>query len=226
MMQRTRVTTVGSWFFLSLSVLTTEWAPLAAAADPWPAVGADGNAEATIAQALARDTQLEFVETPLEDVVYFLRDHHAIPIEIDKRGLEDVGLGKDTPITRNLKGITLASALRLLLEELGLGYTVRDEVVLITSREQLQTLSAVRAYDVGRLLDNGLTAEQLAQTLGKLFEPPVVSEGVPAAPRLVNRIVSLRQLLLVHATLLGHEQVARVLGDVAASQKTPEAKGK
>ncbi len=83
---------------------------------------------------------MEFIETPLQDVIDFLKDFHQIEIQIDQKSLDDVGIGTDTPITRNLKGITLRSALRLLLRDLDLTYLIRDEVLLIhsgRSRNQL-----------------------------------------------------------------------------------------
>ena len=111
-----------------------------------------GNAEQKIAAALNDDTRLEFIETPLEDVVAFLRDQHGIPIEIDKKALDNVGVGTDTPVTRNLKGISLRSALRLILKDLGLTYIIRDEVLLITSSEEAEKELVTRVYPVGDLV--------------------------------------------------------------------------
>ncbi|MBL7039805.1 MAG: hypothetical protein ISR77_14305, partial [Pirellulaceae bacterium] len=92
-----------------------------------------GGAEAKILEALDDDTRLEFIETPLDQVVDFLKDQHGINIELDAGELDNVGIGTDVPITRNLKGITLRSALRLMLKDLELTYVIRDEVLLITT---------------------------------------------------------------------------------------------
>ena len=77
-----------------------------------------GTAEKKINEALKSPTQLEFIETPLTDVIDYLKDYHEIEIQIDKKALDDVGIGTDTPVTKNLKGISLRSALRLMLHEL------------------------------------------------------------------------------------------------------------
>ena len=82
----------------------------------------------------------------------FLRDQHGIPIEIDKKALDNVGVGTDTPVTRNLKGISLRSALRLILKDLGLTYIIRDEVLLITSSEEAEKELVTRVYPVGDLV--------------------------------------------------------------------------
>ena len=75
-----------------------------------------GTAEKKIDDALKSPTQLEFVETPLTDVIDYLKDYHKIEIQLDKKALDDVGIGTDTPVTINLKGISLRSALRLMLQ--------------------------------------------------------------------------------------------------------------
>ena len=79
-----------------------------------------GTAEKRIHDALKSPTQLEFIETPLSDVIDYLKDYHNIEIQLDNKALTDVGIGSDTPVTKNLKGISLRSALRLLLGDLEL----------------------------------------------------------------------------------------------------------
>ena len=111
-----------------------------------------GTAEQRIFQSLDDVTNLEFIETPLADIVEFLKDNHNIPIEIDTKALDDVGLSTDVPVTRNLKGISLRSALRLMLRELDLTYMVRDEVLLITTPEEAETQLVTKVYPVADLV--------------------------------------------------------------------------
>ena len=92
-----------------------------------------GPAEKKINDALKSPTQLEFIETPLQDVIDYLKDYHGIEIQLDKKSLDEMSIGTDTPVTKNLKGISLRSALRLMLRELGLTYVIQDEVLLITT---------------------------------------------------------------------------------------------
>ena len=87
-----------------------------------------GMQEFLIRRALSQPTELEFIETPLSDVIDFLRDYHRIEIQIDTRAMDSMGIGTDTPITKNLKNLSLRSALRLMLRELDLTYAIRDEV--------------------------------------------------------------------------------------------------
>ncbi|NLF72708.1 MAG: VWA domain-containing protein [Candidatus Anammoximicrobium sp.] len=111
-----------------------------------------GSAEQKIFSALEDDTRLEFIETPLNSVIDFLKDQHDINIEIDTKALDDIGVGTDSPITRNLKGISLRSALRLMLKDLGLTYVVKDEVLLITTPEEAESKLVTKVYPVGDLV--------------------------------------------------------------------------
>ncbi len=111
-----------------------------------------GTAEEKIFKALDDDTRLEFIDTPLDQVIEFLKDAHDINIELDTKALDDVGLGTDAPITRNLKGISLRSALRLMLKEMELTYVIRDEVLMITTPEEAESELVTKVYPVGDLV--------------------------------------------------------------------------
>ena len=117
-------------------------------------LAAKGSAEEKIYAALDDPTQIEFVEVPLQDVMDYLEDLHSIQIELDVRSLSDVGITSDTPVTRNLKGISLRSAMRLMLKELDLDYVVDDEVLLITTPEEASSEDRMmtKVYPVGDLV--------------------------------------------------------------------------
>ncbi|MCH8922101.1 MAG: hypothetical protein IIA67_02995, partial [Planctomycetes bacterium] len=112
----------------------------------------DDAAGAKIHKALGDKTAIEFLETPLVEVADYLSDLHKIKIKLDKKALEDVGVGADTPVTRNLKHVSLRSALRLMLRELDVTYMVDDEVLLITSTEEAETQLTTEFYPVADLV--------------------------------------------------------------------------
>jgi len=111
-----------------------------------------GQAEKKIDDALKSPTQLEFIETPMQDVIDYLKDYHGIEIQIDAKALDQVGVGTDTPITKNLKGISLRSALRLMLHEMDLTYVIQDEVLLVTTPEEAETRLSTKVYPVADLV--------------------------------------------------------------------------
>src|SRR5262249_20915552 len=79
-------------------------------------------AEKRIYEELQKPTSIEFNETTLKDAVTYLKDLHGINIEVSQKKLEEATVTLDTPITRVLKGVTLKSALKLILQDLNLAY--------------------------------------------------------------------------------------------------------
>jgi tetratricopeptide (TPR) repeat protein len=108
--------------------------------------------EAKIVAALDDKTELEFVDQPLSDVVDYLKERHEIEIQLDSKALTDEGIGSDTPVTRNIKGITLRSALRLMLGEMDLTYVIRNEVLMITTKTEAENMLSIKVYPVGDLV--------------------------------------------------------------------------
>ncbi|HWB09743.1 MAG TPA: hypothetical protein VG826_10975 [Pirellulales bacterium] len=108
--------------------------------------------EAAIAAALDQPTELDFADQPLADVIDYLQQHHGIQIEVDRKAFADGGLGVDTPITRSIKGISLESALDLILTDLDLTWMIHDEVLFITSKLQAETIIETRVYPVRDLV--------------------------------------------------------------------------
>jgi hypothetical protein len=93
-------------------------------------------AEKKIEKALKDPATLEFVGTKFKDIVDYLSDVHHIEIQLDTAALKEAGFDPDTEITKSLKGISLASALKLLLDDLKLKYVIHNEVLLITTLEK------------------------------------------------------------------------------------------
>ena len=83
-----------------------------------------GSAEQKILDELDRETKMDFLDDPLSDAVTYLENLHGIQIEIDQKALDDIALTTDTPVTKQLSGITLRSALKLMLRDLGLTYVI------------------------------------------------------------------------------------------------------
>ena len=70
---------------------------------------------------------------------------------IDVRALDDVGLDAVTPVTCSLNGITLRSALPLILDNLDLDYTIRNEVLMITTKEVASAQPDPRVHSIDGL---------------------------------------------------------------------------
>ncbi|QDT43386.1 hypothetical protein Pan241w_34860 [Gimesia alba] len=119
--------------------------------DEWQPLNASP-AEQKIWKALKKGIALKIEKLPLSDVMRTLSKQIGINIVLDSRGLEEVGLNSQTPITDfEVEGIRLKSVLVLMLEPLDLGFTVREEAIVITSRTRAQGKRVVVSYPVADL---------------------------------------------------------------------------
>jgi len=91
-------------------------------------------------------------DTPIAEVVDFLRSEYNIEIQLDLPALEDLGISTDDPISANLRNVSLGSALNLMLKQLDLTYVISDEVLLVTSEEEALTRLTLAVYPVGDLM--------------------------------------------------------------------------
>src|SRR5262245_6720490 len=96
--------------------------------------------DASIRAALDQETDMKFVENPLSGVFDDLKQRHAIEIQLDHRALDDASIPRDTPITKSIKGVTLRSALNILLDDLDLTYVIQNGVLKITTEAEAQKL--------------------------------------------------------------------------------------
>ncbi len=71
-------------------------------------------------------------------------EDHDIPIVLDTKALEELGLSSDTPINISLKNVSLRSFLRLMLKEHDLTYMIKDEVMKITRLTRPMPIRCVR----------------------------------------------------------------------------------
>ncbi len=130
------------------------WIALSARRKEFSSVSLDqtGDREKRILEELEKPTVIEFTETPLQDVILYLKDYHHIEIQLDQKALEDAGLAPDLPITRNLQGISLKSALRLMLKTYDLTYVISDEVLTITTVDEAGNKLTTKVYPVADLV--------------------------------------------------------------------------
>ena len=102
------------------------------------ATDAIARAEQAINTRLASTTgEIEHQGTALRTVMDELRERHRVPIRFNRLTLDQAGVDVDAPINISLPAITLQSALRHILASVSeeLTFTIRDEMLLITTKE-------------------------------------------------------------------------------------------
>ena len=91
--------------------------------------------------------------TPLVDVLKYIKsatqgpDDTGIPIYVDPVGLSEAEKTITAPVKLDLEGVALKTTLRLILQQLGLTYVVKDGLLTITS-EASESLNQVPVLEV------------------------------------------------------------------------------
>lgn len=131
-----------------------EWAELSKRREKYHAKNHNQKTERElqIEESLDRPVNLAFEAEPLSNVVGKIGTLTGINIFLDSLGLEEEGVTTDAPVTINVNGIKLRSALNLLLEPLNLSYTIDNEVLKITSRIRQQGTLRTETYPVADLV--------------------------------------------------------------------------
>ncbi|MCS7238323.1 MAG: general secretion pathway protein GspD [Thermoguttaceae bacterium] len=109
--------------------------------------------ELEIERRLRTPVLLQFQNAPLSQVMDYLARMAGINMHLDPQGLTEMGVSTDEPVTINLsQEISVKSALNLILEPLGLGYVIKDEVLKITSEQRRQGQLYRKVYYVADLV--------------------------------------------------------------------------
>lgn len=132
--------------------------------------------EKAIRRALQKKISLEFSETPLVEVVEYLKELLQVDIQVDMKSLEDEGLDTGAPISLKVSGISAVAALDLMLRDLDLTYRIEDDYLLILTqtaeREQMQ----LKIYDVADLLSDDSTCDDIIESITSVISPESWSE--------------------------------------------------
>ncbi|HEV7302359.1 MAG TPA: hypothetical protein VGN72_23675 [Tepidisphaeraceae bacterium] len=172
---------------------------LSVAAAPLPAdasrVGVGSELAARLETPVA--DVLRFDQTPLDEVMESLRTQTGVNLFVNWRALEAAGVKRTTPITARLRNVPLAKALNVLLQDAGgssvrLMYVADDNVITVSSRDDLETLNVVaRAYDVRDLIISIPDYPAPRDTPSGVAEDAVAA--TPTKQQLIEQLVTLLQ---------------------------------
>ena len=105
-----------------------------------------------IVSKLDEPTNIDFVETPLQDLLTYLGDLRHVKFNLDSRALAKCGMSPETQITCNVKSVSLRTALQSALKDLGLIYKIDATGITITTIEERAASTVTRVLDVHDLL--------------------------------------------------------------------------
>jgi hypothetical protein len=167
---------------------------------------------------------LDFVDTPLKDLVEQLATDYGIPIQLDKAAMDEAGINGDQGVTVNLHNISLQSALKIMLKTVQLTYIIRDEVLFITTPEAAARELKVCVYNLnGIVSDHGSDLDSVADVIRSCIatETWAINGGGQSEIRTIKP-----DLLVVSQTSAVHEQVRDLLDTIRKTHQqggTPNA---
>ncbi len=131
-----------------------------------PAPQADDPDEA-LWRSLEKRLDIEMQDLAIDDALAYLSDVAGIQYYYERRAIENAGVDLETcKVSLNLKNIPAEMALRLILEQAELVYSIENGVVIVTTPEGLRERAlVVRVYRVDDLVE------------ARRRDPPAMSSG-------------------------------------------------
>jgi type II secretory pathway component GspD/PulD (secretin) len=114
--------------------------------------GTKSEKDKEIERRMLAPVTLNFTDTPLKSIIDDLRAWQGINIYVDNNALEAEGISLDRPVTIKLEQIPMRSALNLLLHGVHLTWTVRDDVLQITTPRHARGSLTTTTYQVADLV--------------------------------------------------------------------------
>jgi len=118
----------------------------------------ESEADRRIRQALNQSVPIEFDNVQLSNVIDYFKNTTEANFFVNWPTLQDAGVPRDTPIDLQLTNIPASRALDLVLEQAGarsiepIDYAIIDGIVQISTRQDLETSTTTRVYDIRDLL--------------------------------------------------------------------------
>ncbi|HQU41541.1 MAG TPA: hypothetical protein PK867_01960 [Pirellulales bacterium] len=172
--------------------------------------------EAKIVAALDEPTELDFAEQPLSDAIEYIKQRHKIEVQFDEKALADAGCATDTPITRSIKGVSLESALDLVLSEIDLTWIIHDEVLFITSKAQADEIIETRVYPVRDLVTppgKGFTDDSDFDALVEVLTEAAASKESTPDPRSIH-VFRPAGVLVITRPVVVHRRIEKLLKEL------------
>jgi len=197
----------------------------------WSPVFCEPVGNQRIRQALVVSTDLVFADALLSEVANKVSDAHSIPVLLDDKALAERFAEHDVPVDTRVsfdgRGLPLVQVLRYLLAPIGLVPVVRDEALVITSREEAEQVDlGLRVYPVGDLVtpsdDPPSEADQVIGAITKCRRDTWAENKGPGSACYLS---ASKAVVVAHLDEV-HEEIDKVLSDLrkARSEQGPRPK--
>lgn len=185
------------------------------------------NHERDIQTALDALVELEVDQVPLQKVLRDLGRQRGINIVLDSRFFTNGGMDPDSPVTINLRGVRLRSALKLILEPLKLAYYVKDEVLRVAPALFVEQQILTKVYSTAglattpdELTEVTKALEQTVKLHAALFEE--TGGQMPVIFDWYGHAVPSAQAIVITNNRAGHAVIEELLEGLRQAAKLRE----
>ena len=190
------------------------------------------SAQQIIEKNLSKKGSFQFTETPLNNFVSQLREKYVMNVVIDYHALKEKNIGADSPVSINLKNVSVRSALELAIRPLGLNWTIYCETLVISTPSAIQSMQSISVYDITDLVtvagEQGKTSEEPEKFIDLITSTASPESWENTGGHGTIQLVSTgaAKLLVVSQDYRVQRQVAGLLSDLhdAAKQRAPTAR--
>lgn len=159
---------------------------------------------------------IDFEQNTLQDLIDFLEDIHALQIQVDGRALEDEGFSEDDfEITAQLSGISMQSALDIILDQHDLAYVVKHDVLYFTTIEAAQEDLETRVYKVNEVMESTSDIIELVTAVESAIDGEWEDEGGNGTISVIGTGPGAR--LVIRQTQKAHREIESLFGQLRES---------
>lgn len=160
---------------------------------------------------------LDVQDLPLAEAAQLLSAQLDIPIRFHNRGLEDVGLGLDTPVNFQLAEVSGETLLRLLLKQYDLTYVIEAEGIVFTTPEEAEQNVLARFYNIDGIIPGpNRDYDSIVYMVSSIIEPESWDEGTGP-----SSIVGYENGIILRQTLEVHQKIDALLSVLRETKNLP-----
>ncbi len=183
----------------------------------------DDEAERAIAEKLAAKVSHSFVSETLENALRIIAEGQQLPIQLDRRALEEASQSLDSLVTLTVQDVTLRTLLDWLLRDLELTYTVRGELLVVTTAAVANEYPLARIYWLEGTGLTGGSGNQAIEAISTTLDPDAWEyAGGSSTIRVLAGGTESRPAIIVNAPYTLHFQIENLIAAMRQAHFGPD----
>ncbi len=153
---------------------------------------------------LSQPATVDAVDESIANAVNRISESQDLPMAIDLRSLEEVGLDGESLVLLTLKNVKLRTFLQVMLADHDLTYVIKHERLIVITKEDQNKYTTMQTYRLPEALSG--KSEQVLQVMITTVAPDKWNYGGGA-----NSVALVDNVMIVTAPESVHEQIAEFL---------------